>query len=392
VGGVRSSPIGDLSPINGKLLFLQGYGRSELGPPQSVCLPVTVPVLEDRVVMTDIQFKVALTTKGERYTYSILPRNQVTESERMLQFAPIPAYLIYDGFETDLDTALVYEQIICHCTGGNDIVIHLKHFLRSCDTAHNTGDANPCVDTAVLSSAPLTHVRMWAKEKITICFPTLCTAPTPLVSMPDCSSTKIERLLTQVLVKIAGSSFSVLDLTSKPPAPEKKSNSKISMSSSELRDTLIMCGKCSSGDTSLLPVWIQDCALKGTSEAYKLAIICKWIMMNDYYNDATVPLTAPLIKMVQKRMWVGKEGNTSRQSIIHAIDGLSSFFMLDFLENEVASINDEEDLLNQASLVSVKYLRLFRRRIIFSVPELAEEFMLVLKRYANLLFVVFTQR
>jgi len=105
-----------------------------------------------------------------------------------------------------------------------------------------------------------------------------------------------------------------------------------------------------------------------------------------------MPHTAPLIKMVQKIMWVEKEGNASRPSVMHAMDGLSPFFMLDLSEDEVASINDEADLLNQASLVSVKDLRLLKKRMKISVPESAEEFMLVLKRYANLLFVIFIPR
>jgi len=178
--------------------------------------------------MTDIQFKATLTTKGERYTYPLLPRNQVTELERMLQIAPIPAYFIYDGFETDLDATLVYERIICHCTGEIDMITHLKRFLRSCVTAHNAGDAKPYVDTAALSSAPSTNARMWAKEHFKICLPTLCTAPAPSVSTPD-----------RILAKTTGSPLLVFDLTSESPGQEKKNYNQNSMLSSELRDKLI---------------------------------------------------------------------------------------------------------------------------------------------------------
>jgi len=84
------------------------------------------------------------------------------------------------------------------------------------------------------------------------------------------------------------------------PAQDKGEDLKTGMSSTELRNTLIMCGKCSSGDETCLPAWIQYCALKGTSEAYKQTIIRKWSMNTFHYDDADVPLTTPLLKVIQK--------------------------------------------------------------------------------------------
>ena len=55
------------------------------------------------------------------------------------------------------------------------------------------------------------------------------------------------------------------------------------------------------GDSADLPLWMQDCAAKGTSNPYKMTIIEKAIMTNIYYYDVDVPLTAPLLKMIMKR-------------------------------------------------------------------------------------------
>ena len=98
---------------------------------------------------------------------------------------------------------------------------------------------------------------------------------------------------------------------------------------------------------------------QGTSDAYKLTIICKWLMTTYHYDDADVPLTAPLLKIIQKRSWVGKDGNVTRPSLAHAMDGLSPFLMLDLSKDEVATINNEVDLLKNASLISIKDLRNF---------------------------------
>ena len=71
------------------------------------------------------------------------------------------------------------------------------------------------------------------------------------------------------------------------------------------------------------------------------------------------------------------------------MDGLSPFTMLDLNEDEVALINDKQDLLNTAYLVSVEDLRLQQRKLRICIPLEADEFMLMIKRYGNLLYDVF---
>ena len=61
-------------------------------------------------------------------------------------------------------------------------------------------------------------------------------------------------------------------------------------------------------------------------------------------------------------------------------------------EYEVALLNDEQDLLNTASLVSVEDLSLQRRKLKICIPLEADEFMLMLKRYVNLLYAFFQTR
>ena len=113
-------------------------------------------------------------------------------------------------------------------------------------------------------------------------------------------------------------------------------------------------------------------------------------MANTYFDDADVPLTSQLLKMVMKRAWTGKDGNINRTSLMQAMDGLYQFTMLDLNEDQVALLNDEQDLINTTSLVSIANLRGQQNKIKISIPAEADEFMLMLKRYANLLYVVFT--
>ena len=73
------------------------------------------------------------------------------------------------------------------------------------------------------------------------------------------------------------------------------------MSRSELNTTPQMCGKVRTVDMIDLPAWMQECATKGTRKHNKSIIIHKFVMSDAFYDDANVPLTAPLLKMIIKQ-------------------------------------------------------------------------------------------
>jgi len=108
------------------------------------------------------------------------------------------------------------------------------------------------------------------------------------------------------------------------------------------------------------------------------------------YNDAEPPLTEPLIKMILKRAWVRKGGNVSGPSLLHAMEGLFLFLMLDLSEDKVTTINDKVDLIQRTLLVSVHDLRALKRKMKITIPVALEDFLLLLKIFANLVFVLFS--
>ena len=128
-----------------------------------------------------------------------------------------------------------------------------------------------------------------------------------------------------------------------------------------------------------LPTWMQECATKGTIGHYKSIIIQKFVMSSTFYDDAEFPLTAPLLKMIFKRDWTRKDGNINRPSLLHSMGGLSPFTMLDMIEDEVALLNNEEDLITSASLVSVADIRQQCKHHKVCITADSDEFMLMLK-------------
>ena len=140
------------------------------------------------------------------------------------------------------------------------------------------------------------------------------------------------------------------------------------MSKSELLNLLKICGKARTGKLADLPTWLQEFSAKGKTQPYRMMILQNYIMANTLFEDTDVPMTSQLLNMIMKRSWTGKDGNIDRLSLVHDMDGLSHFTMLDLNEYEVALLNNEQDLLNAASLVSVEYLRFQQCKLNVCIP------------------------
>ena len=76
-------------------------------------------------------------------------------------------------------------------------------------------------------------------------------------------------------------------------------------------------------------------------------------------------------------------------SLNNATEGLSPFCVLELSMDEVATINDRYDTLKKASAVTVGDVDKAKASVKASVPDTADEFITLLKQYANLLFALF---
>ena len=381
-GGVGASAIGTTSDIDGKFLFLTGDAGNDLGNPLPVIIPPTGHIEEEIACMTHTQFSTNITRQGANYKYPLLAKSNVTTTQMLMQLAPIPAFLVYDGFHRNLDASEVYERVL-NMENTNDIACfsHLKNFLLSCMNAHNAGDNKPWISQEHLMQPISASARRWIKKKFETIFPTLVPR---VAATPNGLSPEVAALLAQALA----------NRTPLPPPiqatqEEKKSDENVGMSGSELEELLQMCGKPSDSDSSVLPDWVHECSKKG-SESYKMTVIMKHVMNNPFFDDAEVPITRPLLKMILKRQWTGKDGNITRPAMSNSSEGLSPFAVLDIDEDEVARINDADEAFTRASLMTFQDLKKLKNATKPKIPETSDEFMLTLKRFANLLLAIFS--
>jgi hypothetical protein len=386
--GVGSSSIGAISAIDNQLLFLSGDGNADIGPPSPILLPTTAADTREVLTMTVDKFNTALTTKGADYSWPLVKRSDAANDNNtvnVMQIAPIPSFLILDGFHQDIDAAELIERIRSLDDNDGEMLQHAINFLAACLTGHNIGDNTSRLSQNVLINPIPPEARRWAKDKFSKAFPTL--HPQTLATPP-----------TDIAALLAHFANNPPPTTNRPAMQtiqneEKKDEDEtvLGMSKLEFDSTLAMCGLPPESDPNLLPEWFTQCAEKGMTEHYRMTVIRSHITNNQVYEDSEVPLTSTLLKMASKRNWTGKEGNINRPSFINATDGLSPFMLLDLTEDEVADINNEDDVLTRASVVTVNDLKAVKKRIQASIPTTSEKFMLLLQRYANLLFALFSE-
>ena len=390
--GVGSSGIGAVSPIDGKLLFLHGDGNADIGAPTPVILPADVLDVVDTLCTTQEQFDANILANGPGYAWPLTQRIRAHEANNrvaIMRIAPIPAFLILDGFNgTDLDAAEILERIDALDNKDGAMYMHLKNFLRACLTGHNQGDPCPRLPQDVIYAPTPNVARVWAQEKFRRSYPAL--QPVPANQQPQVAQPNIAALLAQIMALQQHQHNNNHD--GGAAGEEKKGEEPtdtLNMSQQEIDSTFAMCGLPPGSHVGLLPEWFRLCAAKGTSEAYKKVIIRKHIMTHMRYEDAQVPLTNTILKMAAKRNWLGNEANVDCPSLVNASEGLSPFVVLDLNEDEVAALNAEDDAIASASSVTASELQATHSKRKATVPTTSENFMLMLMCFTNLVFALF---
>jgi hypothetical protein len=363
---IGASGIGRTENTDDQLLLLQGDGGGDLGTPRPLTLPKTVLNRAEIASMTEAQFTAALTTQGNNFTYPLVARLHINTTQNLMKLAPIPPFLVYDGINQDLNAANILERLMTINTDDIPMYDHLKNFLRACVSSHHLPNNKPYLPLEALLAPPSASALRWAGVKFGAIFPTLVTqrvAPEPPNQGLDQAG--LAALLAQLIPLQQQALQRQHNGNNRNEQEEKKDDDAATygMSQQELAATLTMCGQAPNAHPSLLPQWIKDCAEKGMTESFKLTLIRKHIMATAYFDDAEVPVTSTLLKNINKRNWLGKDGNIRRPSLLNATEGLSPFIVLDLDEDEVARINDTEDALTRASAVTMQDISNLRQRL-----------------------------
>ena len=384
--GIGTSGIGQTSPVDGNILSMYGESDLQLGPPSVMMLPRTLREIQEVKVMTDMQLTTALNVPN--YNHPLLQAIAVQTTQNLMKLAPIPAWLVFDGFESDLDAAALYERVITTVDEDTPMYNHLKHFLLACLAKHNAQDNVHHATAADIIAQIPRDARRWSHERFKTLFPTLIAAPAQQqAAQPPLHDPQLMDLLRHLLPAQANLGANGRNA----PAVEegKREETKNAMSARELRMTLRMCGREEDGDDTLLPAHFRTVMEKGSGDDFKRNLIREHIVNTTYYDDAEPPLTTTLLKMVLKRQWLGKEGDIKNPSLLNALEGLSPFLASQLSHHQIAIINEAHDDLTSATYTTVKDQQSFKSKFKIDIPENGTDLLQLAKCYANMIFAIF---
>ena len=404
--GIGTSRIGQVSPIANKLLTLYGEGGPLIGAPATLMFDASLRTLAPVRNPTNATIDQALQAGTHDMAKHIACAKDVAHEERIMNIAPIPAYLLYDGFEKDLDSAMVYERLR-YCQHPSPMLTHAITFLRSCMVGKwRENDRKPFPKPTYFTNMPSHEARMWAQQRSKALFPTL-QQPIPLPPPPPAVAPLPPAGAQPVMVQhgAGGAGAPVFNLDAaalreffqfttrqtRGGDEEKKGDDvqEFKVSELEKQNMRVMCGL--PVDSEAFPAWFKDIHKKHLDDKDKLNIIAETLRTTTNYEDADVPLYPGLLKSIKARDWTATDLGKI-PAYVNAAKGLSPFAMIDLTLDDIAVMTIDDQDLASASHISPAELKAARNKISATVPPTGDELLLMLKRYANMIYALFTSQ
>ena len=128
-----------------------------------------------------------------------------------------------------------------------------------------------------------------------------------------------------------------------------------------------------------------EMAERGMATNTKNQIIIKQLQ-EILYDDAEIPVLAHILEMIRKRKWLSDD---AQASYLTAEKGLSIFTVEHIIEDLVTEMNEQIDLLADATQVTAKELSV-TKKMKAAVLDNSFKFAEKINTFANLLFALFS--
>ena len=152
-----------------------------------------------------------------------------------------------------------------------------------------------------------------------------------------------------------------------------------------------MCRPDNEAADEVLPKWFRDLFTKYQDDKYWDHTISHEIEQTFLYEDAKVLLYPALMKMILTRKWTENDMGEC-PAYINAAARLSPYAMVDLSDDDVELMKQEYEEIINASLVLNSQFKAARSKLGAHTPDEEEAFMVILKRFTNLIFALFDER
>ena len=380
--GYGTNPIGQVSPIANHILTLTGDG-STANPPQALILPQETATPIDIRVPSEAEFNTKILTNTQ---FALFKNNDVNARAKVPKLMPIITFLVYDGFDMDLDAVTIYKRVQNLHNQQDPHVQAMLHFLRGCMTKRYKTNKDPTtfVDASYFLANPHPTAREWALRKFHESFPAL-TQNNPQaasITSQQPSFQLIQSLLQALNPQAATATASTLQ-TQGPVAP--KYEELLGMCQEEIDLHLNLCGLQTGAEASL-PQYLTRLAGKNVSDAIKDQIVTSQIRNNQYYDGHRVPITSALLKTIKKRHYIAKDPDLTLST---AQKGLTLISIGLYDEDKIQTINELHEYFDGATFTSPDDMKKLTK-ITAKLPDTTEKFIEQVKIFANVLAALFT--
>jgi len=169
--GRGTTQIGQVSPVANKMLALFGEGGANLGTPQVIVLPDDIRAKYEVRCLTDAVILMAFQGGNQAVDQPVARANAVTNKHNIMCIAPIPAYLVFDGFETDLDASMVYERLM-DIHDKTLMIEHALEFIKACMVGGwRNDDVKPFIPHNEFYGMVHSTARLWANSGFAVITP-----------------------------------------------------------------------------------------------------------------------------------------------------------------------------------------------------------------------------
>ena len=324
---------------------------------------------------------------------------------------PVPAVLVYDAFDREIDAMIVYERLKAMPTQTikkfTNTIALTRNFLKAQTVAATKKSKQTYLDPEVFLATPPILVNEWKKEVLKHWFPT----PTSTIPSPQQQNNAVQQIpvpsnateaTTSIVVQAVhtyermraeeqtanghttNSRFSANNVNGQATTTETEANkATCGLPVFGFNRLLLLCGLVPGEEDQLPKIW-PKLALQGMTKSDKKSVIKLLLEEEVWYKDAKVQSYTQLVTMIMKRDF---EEDTSMSSRKSAAKGLTIFAVPTMSDVEFDRLNEMAAAIEEATQTTVKDIT----SASFEAQSPKSYFQLVklIKRFANLLFALF---
>ena len=229
--GFRMSPIGRVLPVANQILAMTGEG-DVANSPAVMTFPKEMVTFFDWAGPSNTEFDAKALNPDNSRVYTMFKHANLTHHFLIIKIMPIPSFLVYDGFETDLDTITVYNHVRALDNQEEPNIVALSAFLQRCMTSRNQRDSNTYSASQVFVASFPPAARVWGVQKLLTSFPAFNTTNEGNeMPVPGPNTEPNAALMAELLKLLNPQSSSTITI---PSAEESTMEDKFGMSRSKL--------------------------------------------------------------------------------------------------------------------------------------------------------------